>query len=143
MEIAWGFVILVLSLVAWLGQTVVLFAPKDAVRFGLVEAESEVEPTYWADIRGEARWDFFVLWTLPVAGLLLIAGQAAWAYFGIAGGGIYLYFGGRGILTRLELRSRGFRVGSVESLRTGYAFLSIWLVMSLITIVVAVIDIEP
>ena len=46
------------------------------------------------------------MWTLPLAGLLLIVGHEAWAWLGLVGGGMYVYFGGRGILTRLELQRR-------------------------------------
>lgn len=139
MNAFWGIVVVVLSLLSWGGQTVVWFAPATGVRMSLSEAEPDVEPTYWADIRGEARWDFLTLWTLVVAGALLIMDNPAWAYFGLVGGGIYLYFAGRGISTRVAMQRRGLRIGDTQSVKLGYAFLTIWGVMALITIAAAVV----
>ena len=137
MQILWGIVLVVLSLLCWGGQTIVWLTPKIGVRLGLSEAEEDVEPAYWADIRGEAAWDFFTLWTLLVAGVLLIADKPAWTYFGLVGGGMYVYFAGRGIFTRAAMRRRGLRVGATASLKLGYAFLAIWGLMGLVTIAAA------
>lgn len=139
MQIFWGMVLLVLSLLCWGGQTIVWIAPKVGVRLGLSEAERDVEPAYWADIRGEAAWDFLTLWTLLVAGVLLVIDNATWAHFGLVGGGMYVYFAGRGIFTRAAMRRRGLRVGAPFNLKLGYAFLTIWGLMGLITIAAAVV----
>jgi hypothetical protein len=139
LEIVWGIVVVVLSLLAWGGQTIAWLAPATAVKLQLMEAEADVEPAYWADIRGEARWDSLTLWTLAVAGFLLILDNPGWAYFGLVGGGMYVYFAGRGILTRLELRRRGFRIGSQSSVKLGLVMLVVWGVMGLITIIAAVV----
>lgn len=139
MGIFWGVVVVALSLLCWGGQTIVWLAPAIGVRLGLSEAEADVEPTYWADIRGEAPWDFLTLWTLVVAGTLLIIENPAWAYFGLVGGGMYLYFAGRGISTRMALQRNGFRVGTPLNLKLGYTLLGIWGVMAAITIVAAVV----
>lgn len=139
MQIIWGIVIVVLSLLAWGGQTVSWLAPGTAVKLTLMEAEPDVEPTFWADIRGEAAWDFFTLWTMVVTGVLLILDNQAWAYFGLVGGGMYVYFAGRGIFTRVTMLRRGLRIGSPQSVKQGLAFLAIWGVMGLATIVAAVV----
>jgi hypothetical protein len=138
MDVIWGIVIVALGLLAWAGQLISWSAPTTAVRLGLVEAEDSVEGVYWADIRGEALWDAFTLWTLPLAGLLLIAGHEAWIWLGLVGGGIYVYFGGRGVLTRLELRRRGHRIGDPENVRVGLAALVIWGLVGLVTIAAAI-----
>jgi hypothetical protein len=137
MEIGLGIVVVVLSLLCWGGQVIAWLAPRTAVKLTLMEAEEDVEPTYWADIRGEAAWDSLTLWTLLVAGLLLIADNPVWAYFGLVGGGMYLYFAGRGILTRIEMRRRKFRVGKPQNLRLAYALLVVWGVVAAITIIAA------
>ena len=139
MEIVWGIVVVVLSGLAWGGQTIAWLAPDTAVKLGLMEAEDDVEPTYWADIRGEALWDFLTLWTMVVAGFLLIVGEPVWAYFGLVGGGMYAYFAGRGILTRMAMQRRGLRVGSPRNLKLGYSLLTTWGAMAVITIVAAVV----
>lgn len=140
MDIVWGIVLLVLGLLAWVGQTIVWLWPDVGVRLGLVEAESDVEPVFWADGRGEAAWDALVTWTLPAAGLLLVIGSSSWAYFGLVGGGVYLYFGGRGIFQRLSMRRRGMRIGSDQSVRVALTFLMMWGVAALVTIVAAIAD---
>ncbi len=139
MGILWGTVVLVVGLVAWMGQTVVWFAPATGVRLGLCEAEADVEPTYWADIRGEALWDALTGWLLVAAGVLLIVDNSAWAYFGLVGGGSYFYFAGRGILTRLVMQRRGLRIGAPSSVRVGYAALVVWGLVALVTIIAAVV----
>ena len=140
MDIAWGIVLLVLGLLAWVGQSIVWLWPDTGVRLGLSEAEANVEPVFWADVRGEAAWDALVIWTLPVAGLLLVIGSSAWAYLGLVGGGSYLYFAGRGIFQRLSMRRRDMRIGSDQSVRVGLIFLAVWGVAALITIAAAIAD---
>ena len=133
-----GIAVLVLSLLCWGGQTISWLSPATAKKLTLMEAEEDVEPAYWADIRGEAAWDVLTLWTMVVAGILLIAGDDAWAYFGLVGGGVYAYFAGRGIFTRLAMQRRGFRIGAPANVRIGYAFLVIWGAMGLIAIGAAI-----
>ena len=139
MGVAWGIVVVVLSLLAWGGQTVSWSAPETAVRLGLTEAKDEVEPVYWADIRAEALWDTFTLWTLLVAGILLILDISVWTYFGLVGGAVYAYFGGRGVLARLEMQRRGLRIGTPSSVKAAYMFLPLWGVTGLITIIAAAV----
>jgi hypothetical protein len=139
MNIVWGTIVVLLSLLAWGGQFISWVAPRTAIRFSLMEQEESVEPSYWADIRGEAPFDFITLWTMVVAGLLLIADVKAWAYFGLVGGGMYVYFAGRGMFTRIALQRHGFRVGSERNLKLGYAMLAAWGLMGLVTIAAAVI----
>jgi hypothetical protein len=135
----WGVVVFALSLLCWGGQAISWFAPETAVRLTLMEAKDSVEPTYFADVRGEALWDTLTLWTMLVAGVLLIVDNPAWAYFGLVGGGMYVYFAGRGIVTRRAMQQRGHRIGAAQNVKVGYAFLSIWGVVGLITISAGVI----
>ena len=138
MDVFGGIVLVVLSLLAWGGQTISWLKPDTAVKLALMEAEKDVEPTFWADIRGEAAWDALTLWTMPVAGILLIANVDAWAYFGLVGGGMYVYFAGRGLFTRLAMQRRNLRIGSPGSVTIGLTFLAIWGLMGVITIAAAV-----
>lgn len=135
MNIGWGVVVTVLAALAWVGQTIAWLAPRRAEQWGLTEREAAVEPTFHADVRGEAAWDAFTLWTLVVAGVLLIVDHAAWPYFGLVGGGTYLYFAGRGIVTRRVMQRRGLRIGEPDNVRTIYLFLVIWGLMAAVTIV--------
>lgn len=140
MNVFLGVAIASLSLLAWGGQAISWLKPDLAVKWTLMEAEDDVEPTYWADIRGESAWDVFTLWTMVVAGILLIIDNSAWPYFGLVGGGMYVYFGGRGILTRLAMQRRGLRIGAPSSVRVGLIFLAIWGVMGVLTIVASIAE---
>ena len=113
-------------------------APATAQRLGLMEAQDSVEPAFWADVRGEAAWDSLTLWTMLVAGVLLVAGSPGWTYFGLVGGGMYVYFAGRGIFARVAMRRRGLRIGTPQGVMTALAFLSAWGVAGLVTIIAAV-----
>jgi hypothetical protein len=139
MDLFWGVILIIFTLlVCWLGQTITAFSPKLAVKLGLTEPESDVDPAFYADVRGEAIWDTMILWTLPVAGILLILNNTLWAYFGLVGGGMYLYLAGRGIAVRLAMQRRGIRIGKPGTLKLFYVFLTLWGVIAVVTIIMAV-----
>lgn len=138
MNIIWGFILFVISFIGFIGQAITAAWPLTAVKLGLTEPEAEVDPTFYLDVRGEAFWDSLILWLLPVAGLLLLLNNPIWPYFGLVGGGIYLYFAGRGIVVRKMMQRRGIRIGSPESLRLIFAFLTLWGLAALITIILAI-----
>ena len=106
--------------------------------FGLTEPEADVDPTFYADVRGEAFWDMTILWTLPVAGILLVVNSTWWIYFGLVGGGMYLYFAGRGIAVRLVMQRRGIRIGKPETVKVVYVLLTLWGLIAVVTIIMAV-----
>jgi len=138
MHVFWGVILIIFTLVVcWLGQTISALSPKFAVRLGLTERESKVDSTFYADVRGEAIWDSLILWTLPVAGILLILNIGVWAYFGLVGSGSYLYFAGRGIVTRLVMQRRGIRIGSPGTLKLFFVFLVLWILIAIVTIIMA------
>lgn len=141
-RVAGGSVVLVLALIAWVGQLVSWRSPATAVRWGVTEAESAVEPAFWADARGEAEWDALTLWIGVAAGLAMIADHVWWPYLAIVAGAAYLYFAGRGILTRVELTRRGHRIGTPENVRVAYVFCSLWAVMGLGAIVAGIAELE-
>ena len=140
MNIVWGVVLIIFTLVVcWLGQIITTIAPTLARRLGITESEADVDPAFFADGRGEAIWDALILWTLPVAGALLILKNPWWAYFGLVGGGMYLYFAGRGIAQRLVMQRRGIRIGKPSLLKLYYVVLALWGLIALVTIVMAVV----
>jgi len=139
MAIIWGLIITALALVCWGGQTLALFSPATAERYGLADNADAVDPAFYADGRGEAAWDFITLWTLAVAGVLLLFDASAWAYFGLIGGAMYVYFAGRGVLARREMAHQGVLIGSESTVKTAYVALSIWGVAGLITMIAAIV----
>lgn len=138
MNIIWGIILTLLSSIAYFGQVLSAFWPETAAKLGLTEAEGDVDSTFYADMRGEAFWDTVILWTLPVAGVLLMLNNPMWAYFGLVGGGMYLYFAGRGILARRVMQDHGLQIGSPASLKAAYIFLTLWGLAAIITIVMAI-----
>jgi hypothetical protein len=138
MNIIWGIILTILSSIAYFGQVFTAFLPKIAVNWGLTESESEVDPTFYADMRGEAFWDTANLWTLPVAGVLLILNNQLWPYFGLIGGGMYIYFAGRGIIVRRVMQQRNIRIGTPDSLKVPYTFLTLWGLAAVVTIAMAI-----
>ncbi|MGB3714830.1 MAG: hypothetical protein WA996_10410 [Candidatus Promineifilaceae bacterium] len=139
MNQSWGIVLIIFTLVmGWLMQVIVTLAPSLASKWGFIEPKSEVDPTFLVDAKGEAIWDSLILWTLPVAGILLLLDNSYWAYFGLVGGGMYVYFAGRGIVVRQMMQRRGIRIGNPDNLKLFYAFLILWGLIGVVTIVLAV-----
>ncbi|MCJ7537355.1 MAG: hypothetical protein MUO57_17655 [Anaerolineales bacterium] len=138
MNTIWGIILTIISSLGWLGQVISAINPILAAKLGLVEPEADVDPSFYADVRGEAYWDAAILWTLPVAGVLLLLNNTAWVYFGLVGGGMYLYFAGRGIVVRRLMQQRGIRIGKPDSLKVIYIFLALWGIAAGITIVMAI-----
>ena len=137
MDIIWGLLLIVFGLIGWGGQVLSALTPKYAQKIGLMEPEADLDIAFYADARGEARWDSITLWTLPFAGLLIILNNPLWTYFGMVGGSMYLYFAGRAIFTRLELKQRGVRIGKPELLKVYYIFVTLWGLIGLATIIKA------
>lgn len=61
MEIIWGIIIILFSVLAWLGQVISAISYKKAEALGL------------ADIKGEVIWDSLILWILPLPGFCLFS----------------------------------------------------------------------
>ena len=138
MDIIWGIVLIVFGLIAWGGQVLSILTPTLAEKFGLIEPEADVNTAFYADARGETKWDSLTLWTLPFAGILIILNSQLWIYFGLVGGSMYLYFAGRAIFTRLELKRKGVRIGKPELLKMYFIFVTLWGLIGLSTIIKAV-----
>ena len=137
MHVVWGAVVALLSLIAWGGQTVSWLAPRRA--HPLADTGTRSEPAYWIGIRGEAPLDAVTLWTMMVAGVLLILGIGAWAYFGLVGGGMYVYFAGRGLLDHVVAERGGVPANQRRDHTIGYLMLVTWAVMGLAMIVAAMV----
>jgi hypothetical protein len=138
MNLIWGVILILFTLIlCWLAQVITVLAPNLAARLGLSEPEADVDPTFFADVRGEAIWDALIVWTLPVAGVLLVLDNPLWVCFGLIGGGVYLYFAGRGIVTRLVMQRRGIRIGKPGTVKLYYAYLIVEGLIALVTIIMA------
>ncbi|MCK5251154.1 MAG: hypothetical protein KAJ98_14375 [Spirochaetaceae bacterium] len=139
MNVIFGAIITAVSSFGFIGQLISTFRPGTAVKLGVMERESDVDPVFHVDVRGEAAWDTAILWTLPLAGVLLMKNIPGWVYFGLIGGGMYLYFAGRGIIVRIKMLRRGIRIGNKDALIGIFVFLSLWGLVAILAIVLAVI----
>lgn len=138
MELVWGVIIIIFVSICWIGQLISAISPKIGASLGVIEAESDVDKTFFIDQRAEAIWDSFTTWILLAAGVLLILNNSLWTYFGLIGGGIFFNFSGRGMITRIALHRNGVRIGSKSNLTMAYTFLSLWMLISIVTILWAV-----
>jgi hypothetical protein len=101
-----------------------------------------VDPVFHADSRAEAFWDALSIWPLPLAGVLLLLNHPWWPYFGLVGGGMFVYFAGRATAVRLTLHRRGIRIGNPKRLAAYYAIILFWGLLGAVTIVMAVLTLE-
>ncbi len=139
MNIIWGVILILFTLIlCWLGQVINATSPTFAAKIGLAEPEADVDPTFFVDGRGEAIWDALILWLLPVAGVLLLFDNPVWAYFGLVGGGMYLYFAGRLLIVRRLMQRHGIRIGKPETVKLYNGILILWGLIAVVTIIMAV-----
>jgi hypothetical protein len=138
MNLIWGAILVSVTLKCWIGQIIIALSPKVAVKIRIAEPESDVDPTFFVDMRGAAVWDALILWILPFSGILFILNNNLWTYFGLVGGGMYLYFVGRTITSHLIMQRHGIHIGSSKKLKVKYIILTLWGVIALFTIIMAV-----
>ncbi len=142
LEMIWGGFLVLLGLIAWLGQLIYAISPEFGARIGVGEAESDVDPVIYIDARGEAIWDSIFIWILPLAGMLLILHHPYWPYFALVGGGSYLYFAGRHVVVNTLMQQHDVQIGTPGNKRIAYIFITLWGVAAVITIVMAVRALE-
>jgi len=108
-----------------------------AQRLGLQEKAEHADPLVSRLELRTVRWDLFSLWTVPVAGILMLLDHSWWPYGGLIGGGVYVDAGGREAAKYLGLSAHGVGVGTPNELR-----LAIGVFASLIVIGVLMIAIS-
>jgi len=134
-------IITIISLIAWVGQMISGLAPKLAAKLGVMEPESEVDPVFFTDARGEAIWDVMTLWTLPLACILFLLSNPLWVYFGLVGGGMYVYIWGRISLVRFMMQKKGMRIGTKKDVKAAYILAFLWGLSGIIMIIISIISI--
>ena len=139
MNLIWGIILVSVTLKCWIGQIIIAISPKVAEKIRIAEPESDLDKTFFADMRGEAIWDAICLWTLPFTGILLILNNSLWTYIGLVGGGMYLYFVGRGIASQLTMQRHGIHIGKPKKLKVKLLILTLWGLIAIITVIMAVL----
>ncbi len=86
------FLVIVVGLIAWIGQCFAFFAPNISRKLGLTEAEDEIDQTlYIVETRANALMDALLSWTLPVSGALMLLRHPYWPLFALFGGGVFIF----------------------------------------------------
>ncbi|OVE76709.1 hypothetical protein BVX98_05360 [bacterium F11] len=134
-----GIAAIVLGLICWIGQTLAVFNNGLATKLGLSETEKEMDSTMLVFERySQGIMDVVLAWILPLAGFLMIIENKWWPVFALVGGGVYLYFPGQFIITRIVLKKRGLKIGTRNGEITAYIFGILWTFIALIMIALAV-----
>lgn len=133
-----GIVILIVGLIAWVGQILAFLAPSTAERFGVLEPKEEIDPVlYTIEAKAEGLTDMLLTWTLPLAALMMLLGHPVWPYLGLIGGGVFLYVAGLITLSRFFLRQEGKKAGSSSSVTAAYLFGGIWAASAIAMIILS------
>ncbi len=136
-----GIVVIVLGLICWLGQALVVFAPRVAIKLGLNEREEDLDRSmYLFERLSQGIMDVLLAWMLPAAALMMLLGDKHWPILALVGGGVYLYFPGVFIITRIVLKRNGMRVGRPASVVSAYVFGTLWMLSAVCMIVLAVAE---
>ena len=133
--------VIVLGLICWLGQTLVIFAPSVAITLGVGEPEEDLDRSMYLFERfSQGIMDVLLAWMLPAAALMMLLGDKHWPILALVGGGVYLYFPGVFIITRIVLKKDGIKVGRPASEVTAYVFGTLWMLSAICMIVLAVAE---
>ncbi len=117
------------------GQIVSVISFKLAQKLGLQERDEATDPIYRHLERNTARWDLFVLWTLPLAAILMLIEHRWWPYAALLGGGIYFDAGGREAAKILGLRAEGVRTGTARETRFGLSYFASMVIVGLALVI--------
>ncbi len=143
MVTAVGILVLVLGLIAWIGQSLAFLAPTIAVRIGVLEPEGEIDSTLRiVEAKAEGLMDLLLAWTLPASALLMLLGHQLWPYLAFFGGGVFLYFSGLISFSRVFVKAAGRKVGRSASERAAYLFGGLWAISAGVMIVLAALHVS-
>lgn len=131
----------ILSAMAWMlyaGQIISAVNFKLAQRWGLQESSDGTDALASHLELWTARWDLAWLWTLPMAGTLMLVDHIWWPYAAMIGGAAAIDTGGREAVKVVGLRRRGVRVGTVGRRRLATGVYVYLIAVGALTILAAV-----
>ena len=135
--------VIVLGLICWLGQALVVFAPRAAVKLGVGEPEEDLDRSmYLFERYSQGIMDVLLTWMLPAAALLMLLGEKHWPFLALVGGGVYIYFPGVFVITRVALKRDGKRVGKPASVMTAFVLGTLWTLSAIYMIALAVAELR-
>ncbi len=135
MRIALGIVALLLGALVVVGQFISTVDFQLAQRLGLQEKDEATEPLFRHLELNTARWDLLVLWTLPLAGVLMVAENSWWPWVALIAGGILVDTAGREAAKGLGLRAEGVRIGAPNEVRVYFGFFALMAAVGLALII--------
>ena len=133
MQVAIGWVLLILCGALYLAQIISSVNFKLAQRLGIQENPKDTDPILQRSERYTAYWDLMVLGWLPLAGILMIVDHKLWPIVSLIGGAIYLDTSGREAVKNISLRHEGVKVGTNKQQKI---FFSSYIVMAVIAILI-------
>ena len=136
-----GILVIVLGLICWLGQTLVVFAPRAAIKLGVGEPEEDLDRSMYLFERfSQGIMDVLLTWMLPASALMMLVGHEFWPVLALVGGGVYLYFPGVFSITRIVLKREGKKIGRPSSEVAAYVFGTLWTLSAVCMIALAVVE---
>ena len=131
MTVALGTAALVVGLLVVVGQSLSVLDFGRAQRLGLQEKDEHTDPLHRRLELGTARWDVLVLWTLPLAGGVMLIDVSWWPWVALIAGGVCVDTGGRESFKLRALRAEGVRVGDQREARLALTFLALMVALGL------------
>ncbi len=142
MQTIFGVYVVLVGLICWLGQSLSLFLPDLAVKLGVLEPEDEMDETlYIIEPKVLGIVDLSISWTLPAAAIMMLSNMAYWPVFALIGSGIYIYFSGIIVVTRIILPRFGKKAGSPGSRKSVYIASFLWILAAFGMIFLSVLEI--
>ena len=141
-NLIWGMILVSVSLKIWIGQIIIALSPSLAEKINIIEPESNLNETYFLELRGSAIWDALSLWILPLTGILIIINNDLWTYFGLVGGAMLLYSVGRTISSNIELIHNNINIGTSKRVKVKLLLLAFWGVVAIVTIILSLIKLN-
>ncbi|MDY6987525.1 MAG: hypothetical protein SWQ30_05650 [Thermodesulfobacteriota bacterium] len=130
-----GIICILFGGIGWLGQVLSGVHYPLAQRLGFQEKSEGTDPLFRRAEIYTARWDGLVLWTLLVAGVLMLTNNGWWPYLGLIAGGVYLDAAGREGAKYISLSKSGIRIGTPRDLKVAAFFflamaaVSLWVII--------------
>lgn len=137
MKTALAIVCILFGALGWIGQLISGLNYELAQRLGLQEKSEGTDPLFRTAERNAARWDGLVLWTLILAGVLMLLDSRWWPPVALVAGGIYLDAAGREVAKVWSLKSQGIRVGTPAALLVQKVFFTAMAAVALWTLTLA------
>ncbi len=126
MQTALGIIAAVVGVAGLVGQLLSALSTKLAPQ-QLTQSElSGSDRLYRRLERDSARWDLLVIWTLPVAGVLMLLDHSWWPFVALVACGACAASGGREFAKMLAFRNEGVRIGEDGEIRLALIFLGLW-----------------